>query len=281
MSETSSVKAIGGTVAVIGILALLIGLAMPATSTHTSETCIDDPTGFGQDCVSGSVTAPNPLKGSVTGIGFLALLGGIGIILVGGREGQPQDASRAPRPTADGGFAEKIRERQENERASDNQPSSIEDSPAGPTHTPETASNEKLSKGSGSWASILPQNPLVGYGAIMVIGGILGYVFLFTLAYALNFVLSFWMGTLAGFFVAHHIYYERYKILRAVEIPLAFFGAWHGTGLLYQVLGSLPRGVLGMLMLGVGTFVGAGIGVAAWRIIGEAAIKSVWDKSTQ
>lgn len=281
MSETSSVKAIGGTVAVIGILALFIGLAMPATSTHTSETCIDDPTGFGQDCVSGSVTTPNPLKGSVTGIGFLALLGGIGIILMGGRGGQPQDASRIHHPTSDGGFAEKIRERQENEGASDNQPSSSEDTPAGPTHTSETVSDEKLSEGSGSWASILPQNSLVGYGAIMLIGGILGYVILFPLAYALNFVLSFWMGALAGFFVAHHIYHEGYTRLRALEIPLAFFGAWHGTGLLYQVLGPLPRGVLGMLMLGVGAFIGAGIGVAAWRIIGEAAIKSVLDKSTQ
>lgn len=278
MSETSSVKAIGVTIAVVGILALLIGLSMPATSTHTSETCTDDPTGFGQECVSGSVTTPNPLKGPVTGIGFLALLGGIGIVLIGGDD-QHQEASRTPQRTANGGFAEELRERQEGDGASSDRPSSEPDVPAGGTRTPETTTVE--SRDSGSRTAVLPQNPVLGYGTIMLAGGILGYGILFSLTYALNFVLSFWMGALAGFFVAHHVYTEEYTVLRAVEIPLAFFGAWHGSGVLYQVLGALPRGVLGMLLLGVGAFLGAGIGVAGWRLIGEPAIESVWEGSTR
>lgn len=278
MSETRSVRTIGGTIAVIGVLALIIGLAMPATSTHSSETCIDDPTGFGQDCVSGSITTPNPLKGSVTGIGFLALFGGIGIILVEGRESRDRDTGPTHRQTADGGFAEKLRERQENEDASDSHPSSVDDPSAGQTRTSRTTNFEKSNRESGSWPPILPRNPLLGYGVILLVGGILGYVILFSITYWLNFVLSFWMGTLAGFFVAYHIYTDRYTSLQGIEIPLAFFGAWHGTGLLYQLLGPLPRGVLGMLMVGAGVFIGAGIAVAAWRLIGGLAIRSVRGK---
>lgn len=120
MSETKSVKSIGGAITVIGVVVLLIGFAMPATSTQTSETCINDPTGFGQDCVSSSVTLPNPLKGPVIGIGFLALLGGISIVLIGGREDQDHSTKRASQATADGDFAQKLQEKQENEDTSNN-----------------------------------------------------------------------------------------------------------------------------------------------------------------
>lgn len=110
MSETRSIKAIGSTIAVIGFVVLLIGLAMPATSTHTSETCVDGPTGFGQECVSGSVTTPNPFKGPLMGIGFLALLGGGGIILLSTTD---QGSSAPSGRTAQGGdFADKLTERQ-------------------------------------------------------------------------------------------------------------------------------------------------------------------------
>jgi hypothetical protein len=120
MSGSKSIKSIGGTITIIGVVVLLIGFAMPATSTQTSETCINDPTGFGQNCVSSSVTLPNPLKGPVTGIGFFTLLGGISIILIGGREDQDQNTRRKSQSTVNGDFAEKLQEKQEKEDTSNN-----------------------------------------------------------------------------------------------------------------------------------------------------------------
>lgn len=113
MGETKSIRSLGGAIAVIGVVVLLIGFAMPATSTQTSETCINDPTGFGQDCVSSSVTLPNPLKGPVTGIGFLSILGGISIIFLAGRENQQQNTNHTSQTTSESHFAEKLREKKE------------------------------------------------------------------------------------------------------------------------------------------------------------------------
>lgn len=111
MSETQDLRTIGGTIAIIGVVALLIGLAVPATSTHTSETCVDDPTGFGQECMSGSVTTPNPLRGPIMGVGFLAILGGI--FLMSGNSSSSQEVSRTSQGVTDGGFADKLREHQD------------------------------------------------------------------------------------------------------------------------------------------------------------------------
>lgn len=111
MSDSRSLKTIGGFVALVGVVVLLIGTAMPATSTHTSETCVDDPTGFGQECVGGSVTTPNPLKGPMIGVGFLALIGGIGIFLMSGEESSNQQVGHQSETAVKGSFAEKLQER--------------------------------------------------------------------------------------------------------------------------------------------------------------------------
>lgn len=105
----NEINAIGVGIAVIGIVVLLIGLAMPATSTHTSQTCIDDPRGFGQDCVSGAVETPNPLKGPVTIVGFLALIGGIGLSLADGDDARPGGHERSG-DAGTGDFANKLAE---------------------------------------------------------------------------------------------------------------------------------------------------------------------------
>lgn len=112
MSETSGIRTIGGILVVIGALVLVFGLAMSATSTFTSETCVDSPTGFGQECMSGSVTTANPLKGTVTGTGLLVLLGGIGVIMVGGGDSHHENSSKSG-ATIDGSLAERVRERGE------------------------------------------------------------------------------------------------------------------------------------------------------------------------
>jgi len=113
MSESTDLKTIGGFVAAIGLIALVVGVAMPATSTHTSEVCVNDPYSFGEDCASGSVTTPNPLRGPMIGAGVLALLGGIGITLMSANEPAQQQPREPSDSTAGGGFADKIRERQD------------------------------------------------------------------------------------------------------------------------------------------------------------------------
>lgn len=112
MSDSQNLGAIGGFIALVGIVVLLAGVAMPTTSTHTSEACIDDPTGFGQECVSGSVTTPNPLRRPMIGIGFVSLIGGIGISLMSGSEASNQQIERASESVANGSFADKLRAQQ-------------------------------------------------------------------------------------------------------------------------------------------------------------------------
>lgn len=121
MNETNEINAIGVGIAVIGIVVLLIGLAMPATSTHTSQTCIDDPRGFGQDCVSGAVETPNPLKGPVTIVGFLALIGGIGLSLAGGDDARRPGGRERSGDAGTGDFANKLAEHrgERDDRSSD------------------------------------------------------------------------------------------------------------------------------------------------------------------
>lgn len=112
MRDDQSLTAVGGLVAAIGIAVLLVGIAMPATSTHTSETCVDDPLGYGQDCVRGSVTTPNPMKGPAVGIGLLATLGGIGIYATGRGDSTGQHRGGQSAETAEDGFAAQLRDHQ-------------------------------------------------------------------------------------------------------------------------------------------------------------------------
>ena len=111
MSETQGLTALGGVVLLIGIVGLLIALAMPATSTYTSEACVDSFTGYGQDCVTGSVTTANPMKGPAIGVGVLGIIGGIGILAIG-RDSSSPPTNREFQQSTTGGFADKLREHQ-------------------------------------------------------------------------------------------------------------------------------------------------------------------------
>ncbi|GAB7118147.1 hypothetical protein [Natrinema pallidum] len=69
---------IGAVLVFIGVGILLLGVAAPSTSTQTSTTCYDSPTGYGQDCVQSSYETPNTGKGGMIGAGiFVAIIGGI------------------------------------------------------------------------------------------------------------------------------------------------------------------------------------------------------------
>lgn len=47
----STKRTLGGILLAIGLLLLLVGIAMPSTTTTTSQTCYDDPMGYGQECI--------------------------------------------------------------------------------------------------------------------------------------------------------------------------------------------------------------------------------------
>lgn len=121
MSETGSVKAIGISITALGIIVLLIGFAMPATTTQTSETCVDDPMGYGQNCVSGAVETPNPLKGPVTVLGFFALVGGIGVTLMNGNNDQHKQRARQSRNSIDGSFEKELQKHQKKQSEKEKQ----------------------------------------------------------------------------------------------------------------------------------------------------------------
>lgn len=64
-----------------GILFLLIGIAIPATTTQTSTTCVDDPFGYGQNCAQTSYESPNLSKFPLIGVGIMMTL--IGVVSFG------------------------------------------------------------------------------------------------------------------------------------------------------------------------------------------------------
>lgn len=112
MGESDNLGSLGSLILIIGILGLLIGITMPATSTYTSETCVDSYTGSGQDCVSSSVTTANPLKSSVVGAGLLAIVGAV-VIFFMGSESSPKNPQNEPQRGTNGGFAEKLKDHQD------------------------------------------------------------------------------------------------------------------------------------------------------------------------
>jgi len=120
MSDSQNLNTISGFLALVGIVSILVGGAMPATSTHTSEACVDDPTGFGQDCVRGSISTPNPLRGPMIGVGFLALIGGIGILLMSRSETSNQQVVPSSETVENDSFADKLRERQSKNKEENN-----------------------------------------------------------------------------------------------------------------------------------------------------------------
>ena len=60
-----------------GILFLLIGIAIPATTTQTSTTCVDDIFGYGQNCAQTSYESPNLSKFPLIGVGIIMTLVGV------------------------------------------------------------------------------------------------------------------------------------------------------------------------------------------------------------
>ncbi len=114
MGESQAVRTIGGVIIIIGIAILLIGSAIPATSTHTSETCVDSPMGYGQDCFRGSVTTANPMKGIMIGTGIFTIIGGVGVALLSGNESSIQQENKYTQNQDEDSFADKIQKHQDN-----------------------------------------------------------------------------------------------------------------------------------------------------------------------
>ncbi|GGK82813.1 hypothetical protein GCM10009067_38800 [Haloarcula sebkhae] len=125
MSDSQKVIAIGALISIVGIVTLLTGITMPATSTHTSEACIDDPTSFGQDCYTSSVKTTNPIRGPTIGIGILSIIGGVGIIAMRNSSTQASQQKGEYDGEVEGSFTNKLRERQkEPNRRSTSEPDS-------------------------------------------------------------------------------------------------------------------------------------------------------------
>lgn len=116
MRDEHNISAFAAVLIGIGILVLLVGLAMSATTTQTSETCYSDPSGYGQECISGSVTMPNPLRGPTIGVGILSILGGIGVYFVGKGETALQESNEGTEEKVKGGLSEKIQEQQDSDK---------------------------------------------------------------------------------------------------------------------------------------------------------------------
>jgi hypothetical protein len=84
---------IGGGIVVIGLLMLLLGFAMPATTTQTSRTCYDDPLSYGQSCATTTYESPNTGKYSAVGMGVLLSILGGGIIYSDSISSKPSQAA--------------------------------------------------------------------------------------------------------------------------------------------------------------------------------------------
>jgi len=99
MADSQTLGGVGSVIVFIGIAMLLLGIGMPATQTHTSETCVDDPIGYGESCVEGQVTTANPMKAPLTWGGVFLLVGGVVIVLLSYSDTPPQSAGQKPRTT--------------------------------------------------------------------------------------------------------------------------------------------------------------------------------------
>lgn len=117
---------------------------------------------------------------------------------------------------------------------------------------------------------LLLDNPVVGYGGAVLLGGFFGYLLFGTLAGVFNFVAAFWYGTLSGLFVAHIIYQQQYSASQAGQVAFAFLGAYFGPQLLFQIIGPFPAGIPGYLVFGFGIYLGATLGGGIWYLLNKA-----------
>lgn len=67
---------IGGIILIVGILILLVGVATPMTTQQTSNTCYNDPLGYGQNCVETTYDSPNTGKTSIILFGVITTTAG-------------------------------------------------------------------------------------------------------------------------------------------------------------------------------------------------------------
>lgn len=124
----NATRTLGGLVLVFGLLLLLVGIAMPSTTTTTSQTCYNDPMGYGQECVESTYeTSTNKFPILFFGL-VTSVVGGV-LLRSGSSDGAPghdgavgqssdrrspdrQSAGAESRPdrTAERGFAEQVRE---------------------------------------------------------------------------------------------------------------------------------------------------------------------------
>lgn len=99
-----------GSIAVIGVIILLIGFSMPSTETITSESCTEGvnfgDSRIGGGCVESQTEVPNTTRGPVIFVGFaLALVGGTMALL---DDGDSKEGNRnlADVPVKDGSTQE-------------------------------------------------------------------------------------------------------------------------------------------------------------------------------
>jgi uncharacterized membrane protein len=120
LSNVYMKAAAGWVLVVLGIFILLFGVAAPSTTTQTTTTCYDDPTGYGQDCVRSSYDVPNTGKSSIIGIGIFATI--IGGFLAYSESTNEERSKKDPLSSSakTGTLSEKIHERQEGSQRAKN-----------------------------------------------------------------------------------------------------------------------------------------------------------------
>lgn len=113
----------------IGLLLILGGVAMPATQTHTSTTCVDSSYDPADGCVQTEYTTPNYSKGAFIVFGIALAFGGVFASSILSDEApdnpfsnqvkQDQTIRDAPDNRESKGLQERIKEQRENEDRSE------------------------------------------------------------------------------------------------------------------------------------------------------------------
>lgn len=135
------------TVVGLGVLVLLIGLSMPATTTQTSTTCVDSTYDIGDGCVDTNYQAPNPSRGPTIGFGLLLVLIGGALSLRSSSTGTNKGVASPPNSgRSSGGASQDIESQQRSRSMNDTQYQG--DTPANQPSTQQapvqnTASNQR------------------------------------------------------------------------------------------------------------------------------------------
>lgn len=115
---------IGGTILIVGVLIMLLGFAVPATTTQTARTCYDDPFSYGQSCSQTTYESPNTGKVGLIFFGVLAAISG-GFYAVSGRDLSGDSDASTNSDTRGQSLGEQIREKRRSREGDDNLDSGI------------------------------------------------------------------------------------------------------------------------------------------------------------